>query len=574
MPLLVDAEHAEAALADLLPALLAAQRRTQAAQAATTTAPRTVLAWAQQHRRIDDQPFTLERFAPLRALYEDDHPHICVMKPAQRGVSEWAINVVGFALEHGAAAWAPEKAGLNVGYVFPTVDSLRDFSKERFSGLREETPHLAQLFGSGEFDGVTFKQIGKSYLYLRGGWSTSALRSFAADVLILDEYDELDPEAIALARRRLNASVVRREIDISTPTLPGRGIHALYLQSDQQRYEQPCPGCGRWQTWDFARDCRADGERFETPRGGWQTWPAERVRRATLEVWCPDCAYRLTDADRCLPGRWVAQQPAVTGLRGYALPALAFPFVRLVDLAVAAVSADVPEQQEFFRSDLGQPYQAQALVVWNLEWWRTCRFDPDDPRHQTACIARWISCDTAWKDKDTAAYSTVVVGELTPDYRLFIRDVQRWHVTVPHLEERLRAVFAEYVQDELQGVPKLRALIIEDAASGIGLVDTFKDSGDPRLAERVVAFDPRGTKEQRAELAAVWVKKGCVWLPQPSPSVPWLAALEDELARFPQSKFKDQSDALAQLILYVSRYLAEGATARAQAASTLGLEAA
>jgi phage terminase large subunit GpA-like protein len=175
-------------------------------------------------------------------------------------VSEWAINYAIFALDRGAEVWANgQKTGLNVGYIFPTQAALSAFSKERISGLKRESAYLEALLGdSDDYDTVDFKQIRDSYLYLRGGWSEAGLLSFAADVAIFDEYDRMEPSAIALARRRLNASTVRREVFISTPTLPGTGVHGLYLQSDRQVYEQ-WHSCGGWVSYDFWRDVKVDG---------------------------------------------------------------------------------------------------------------------------------------------------------------------------------------------------------------------------------------------------------------------------------------------------------------------------
>ncbi len=60
-----------------------------------------LLEWSQQFRRLDDQPFTLERFQPLLELYRDTHSNICVMKPAQVGVSEYLINYAIYAMIEG-----------------------------------------------------------------------------------------------------------------------------------------------------------------------------------------------------------------------------------------------------------------------------------------------------------------------------------------------------------------------------------------------------------------------------------------------------------------------------------------
>jgi hypothetical protein len=321
--------------------------------------PQTPLAWAQKHRSIDGRAFSLDRFTPLKDLYEDDWQHICVIKPAQRGISEWAITYAAFALDVGAKLWA-EKPGLNVAYVFPTAEALRDFSKERFSGLRKESAYLGSLFVDAvEFNGVTFKQIGDSYLYLRGGWSEAQLLSFPADVLILDEFDRMDPRTIALARRRLNASVIGRELDLSTPTIPGKGIHAVYLESDQRVYAQPCPKCSVENVYEFHRDVVVDGEPFDV----YQRWTRNAVARGTASLRCPACKADLPDQARLAVGTWEAQEPEASRIHGYAIPPLAFPFASLQRLAVNAVADTPAEQLEFYRSDLGVPYTPEGAQI-------------------------------------------------------------------------------------------------------------------------------------------------------------------------------------------------------------------
>lgn len=328
-------------------------------------APTTVLSWAEQYRQIEGRPFTLDRFLPLKGLYEDTHPRIVIMKPAQRGVSEFAINYASFALDRGAEVWANGlKNGLNVGYVFPTKNALEDFSKERISGLVEETEYLQALLDDGDnFNAVTFKQVGNSFLYLRGGWSVRALKSFPADIIILDEYDEMAAGAPALARRRMNASPVRREIDISTPTVPGFGIHDLYNQSDRRVYEQQ-HSCGEWVSFDFWRDVRVDGQTYEVAGGrGWRFWSPEIIRASDVTLHCPACKEILTEAERCAEGRWRAEAPSVQGIRGYWVPWWPFPVADLTEYSVTAVSQDPSEITELYRSDLGLPYETKGTRI-------------------------------------------------------------------------------------------------------------------------------------------------------------------------------------------------------------------
>lgn len=328
------------------------------------------LAWAEAHRRIDDQPFSLDYdpapngdsahpkgYEPLRAIYEDDHPDIVVMKPAQVGVSEWAITRAMHALDVGAKYWGTNNDGLNVGYLFPTQEALYDFSKERISALNEESPHLANFFR--DYDDVGFKKAGRSYFYIRGAWSTKALKSFKADLLILDELDEMLPRAVALAIKRLRHSQVKRKLRLSTPTLPDYGIHAAYLKSDQCEWEVHCSRCDEYRTLDFFRDVKVNGRDYDE----WRDWTEEQIHRGRETVACPSCRQPLADADRFGPGRWVARRPEITHLRGYHVPALSFPSVSLKDLCIAAISADPEQVIEFYRSDLGLPYEPKGSRI-------------------------------------------------------------------------------------------------------------------------------------------------------------------------------------------------------------------
>lgn len=330
--------------------------RMRAGTSGTLKPPDTVHDWARRYRKIDGRPFSLDRFKPLQALYEDDHNRIVVMKPAQRGVSEWAICFTCYALEYGAQRWVPDgsKAGLNVGIVFPAKADLNDFSKERLSDLKDESSHLSSMFGTDGFDALGFKKVGDSFLYLRGGYSKAGLRSFPADVMIFDEFDELDASAIALGRRRLNASLVKREIDISTPSIPGRGISAAYLSSDQRVYQSKCMRCKAWNTYDFFRDVYADGEPYEE----WSKWSQPHVERTTVTLNCPACGISQSDEARCAMGRWVALAPEITRTHGYHIPWWPFVFIDLAGLAFSAVSAEGAEVEEFFHSDLGLPHGA------------------------------------------------------------------------------------------------------------------------------------------------------------------------------------------------------------------------
>lgn len=257
-------------------------------------------------------------------------------------------------------------------------------------------------------------------------------------------------------------------------------------------------------------------------------------------------------------GKMDAEQAAFSA-PSYANP---MPSIRRAyDLAKTRVPDNV------FRQEWDAEFVQGAFDTFEPEWFKERRFDHANQGHVNACVARWISWDTGFKDKDAErtgsdpAYTACVVAELTQDYRLFIREVWRDRLTFPNLMAQMEKMARRYNDDG-----KLKGVVIEDKASGISALQTIQETGEPWLADIVVPFQPQGSKEQRAELAAVWCKQGCVWLPYPGDTAPWLYAFEDELFRFPAGNFKDQVDAFSQLVLYTSRWLSVGRDLRAEAA--------
>ncbi len=315
-----------------------------------------LIEWCERYRVIRGTPFSLERFKPLRAIYEDDHPWQAIMKPAQVGVSEFAISLVIWAMLMAYRMWAPGQPGLTVGYLFPTKSALSDFSKQRFSGLKRESTYLAALFSDSEFDDVGFKQIEDSYLYLRGAASEDGLQSFPADLLVLDEYDRMSKEAVEQVRKRMRQSQVKREVCISTPTQPEAGVHELYLASDQQVWEVQCNQCAEFIELDYWRDVRANGKPYQE----WKTLTRESVASAEWSVFCPSCKRPL---DRFADGRWIARRPEVKTIRGRQIPALCFPAITLEELGRDAISKDPTVLTQFYNLALGLPYTAGGTRI-------------------------------------------------------------------------------------------------------------------------------------------------------------------------------------------------------------------
>jgi predicted phage terminase large subunit-like protein len=186
-------------------------------------------------------------------------------------------------------------------------------------------------------------------------------------------------------------------------------------------------------------------------------------------------------------------------------------------------------------------------AIFKKEWFTT-------RRESMPCVARYFSWDTAASIEDTAAYTCGICGELTPDYHLFIRNVWRDRIEFPQLQYAVEGQVKKF------GGNMLRDIIIENKSSGIQAIQSMKQTS--KLADNVVPFNPKGDKIARAYECAKWAEKGMIIFPPPSVDNGWMLDFEDEIFLFPNSRYKDQVDALSQLSDYLSFYLAEGLAAQ------------
>jgi hypothetical protein len=225
------------------------RQRRRAAGPSAVSGQMDLLSWTAVHRcwLKPGQPFDLTRHLYLVDIYNCRAQEMVIYKASQMGASEYAVS---------AAMHACDQRRATVLYVFPTESDVSDFSSSRIGPALEASPYLAGIVGPGDrtagrrgADRVTLKRIRDGFLLLRGARVTPSglapqLKSTAADKVVNDELDEMDPRAPIIAAKRLGHSLIAERLDISTPTYAGRGIHARWLESDQREWHIRCEGCG------------------------------------------------------------------------------------------------------------------------------------------------------------------------------------------------------------------------------------------------------------------------------------------------------------------------------------------
>ena len=142
-------------------------------------------------------------------------------------------------------------------YMFPTTDDVQEFSKSRFNPLiannKQAIGKFVKSSGKGT-DTASLKKIRDAFLYLRGARlsqkisdvnESSKMKGIPVDSVKFDEVDHMDLDVVAKARGRMGHSLVKEEVYLSNPIVPGEGIDKIFQTSDQRYWWRKC-SCGEW----------------------------------------------------------------------------------------------------------------------------------------------------------------------------------------------------------------------------------------------------------------------------------------------------------------------------------------
>jgi predicted phage terminase large subunit-like protein len=147
------------------------------------------------------------------------------------------------------------------------------------------------------------------------------------------------------------------------------------------------------------------------------------------------------------------------------------------------------------------------------------------------------SWDTASKDGVHNDWS-VCITALVRGQDVYVLDVFRQRLDFYGLEQAAIKLAREY---------RPEALLVEDAASGTQLIQTLK-RGEPSGVPRPIGRKAETDKITRFGVASAMIEAGQLHLPH---DALWLGEFKSEILSFPNGKFDDQADALAQLLIWV-----------------------
>lgn len=195
--------------------------------------------WLCQNTHLRGRPFTFTRYPFQRAITDDMHPNMDVIKPSQIGLSEIQIRK--------ALGFIARNRGTTLIFTMPNEKMFKRMSTTRIKPLVEEEKvfNLETRTGEKPTRSMGLYQVGSSFMFVTGATEGDAT-SISADVVMNDEVDLTDQQMLALFNSRLQNSDYKINQRFSTPTFSNFGVDKGFQVSDQHSYLCKCHACNHW----------------------------------------------------------------------------------------------------------------------------------------------------------------------------------------------------------------------------------------------------------------------------------------------------------------------------------------
>jgi len=298
----------------------------------------TVSEWADEYRFISSKAsnepgrWRTSRTPHLREIMDElsmftPSRKVVIMKASQMGVTECAINSIGF---HIVLDPGP------ILVIMPTEQLAKKIAQQKFETMVDASPEISKLVGKSGQNPLTGKEEKNSETILTKDFlngtisfgsasSPNSLSSVAAKLLIMDEVDRYktnvknEGDPVALAANRCAAMSRYKIALLSTPTVSGESlIEKEFEESDQRYYLIPCPHCEHPQQLELKNFRFEMDERTKTASDAWFSCTncGERIEERKKALFLPLGRYVSSQTGSC-PGFHISQFYSPPGWRGW-----------------------------------------------------------------------------------------------------------------------------------------------------------------------------------------------------------------------------------------------------------------
>lgn len=313
------------------------------------TAINEISRWISENTYIGGKPYSYHNHEYQQRILDSEARETIVRKCSQVGISELAVRK--------ALALCGMIKNFTTIYTLPTATFAATLAKTRVNPVIQESPYLNELISNT--DNVEVKQIGTSFLYLKGAASSNAPISIPADCLIQDEIDFSDPLVLSQYQSRLTHSPYKMKMKLSTPTIPGKGIDYEFQRSKRFFNFLKCDHCNHFFIPDYYDHVRIPGF----------TGDLREVNKRNLHsfdyvdahVECPSCGKTPDLSPECR--EWVCENPSENHVaEGFQVSPFDAPFI-ITPAYLVEASTQYSNIADFINFNLGLPYFSQESVL-------------------------------------------------------------------------------------------------------------------------------------------------------------------------------------------------------------------
>lgn len=303
--------------------------------------------WICENTTLRNKPFSFQDYEFQRAIADDMHPDLTVIKCSQVGLTETQIRKFLALLTRGTA--------LNGIFSLPNEKMFSKIYTGRIKPLLDAEPIFNPETGSRPARSKDMIQIRDSFGYITG-CSEGDATSISADFLMHDEVDLSPEDILSLYQSRVQNSDLQMTQRFSTPTFLGYGIDKHYTPTDQREYVVRCAACNHYQIPKF-------DERFVKIPYDVETFyhlTSEQINQLDLDelyVGCEHCHRPLNLTDPSLR-EWIATYPSRQNARGYWVRPFSTSRIKLrYVFTQLAKNIDAGTPRHFANTVLGEPYR-------------------------------------------------------------------------------------------------------------------------------------------------------------------------------------------------------------------------
>lgn len=382
--------------------------------------------WISTNTRIKGRPFGYKGYEFQRALCDDMHPNLDVIKPSQTGLTEVQARKM--------LAFLVRNQGTTGIFSLPNEKMYKKFSKSRLKPIVDENGVFQSAQSKQQARSMELMQFNRSFLHVVNTTEGEAT-STSADVVFNDEVDLSNQQMLALFNSRLQNSDWKLRQRFSTPTFTGFGVDLGYSASDQREYMVRCDSCNHWQIPRFTRDfvnlpglpddiedlSHIDDSLYQT------------LDLSNAYVGCEKCHRALDLRDPELR-EWVATYPSRTNQRGYRVRPFStdrIPINYILDQLMEYKRLDFV--RGWFNTVLGEPYTDGSVrlnttdIMANMQGEVTPEIGRDQP---------------AWVGIDMGQTCHIVIGVGSSMDNCTI--VRFEAVNVDDIQDRVKSILSEF----------------------------------------------------------------------------------------------------------------------------------